>query len=205
MIDIWMIKMFNRPNIALIGKAGNGKSSAANYLCLKYGYYKYSFASALKKEVMDQFDLTYNDVFVDKPPEVRKILQDYGTLKRENDALHWVKKCFKEINTEKKRLFNLYPIHIDPRSLKEKINIPVVIDDMRFINEAIYCKNRKFIIIRLIRLGEYEAAGINEKTAKHVSEIEQEQIDADYTFKSRNLYQLYDSIDKLMEEMQGGK
>ena len=79
---------FKRPNMAFTGLAGNGKSSAANYLVLKYGYYKFSFAEALKKEVMKKFDMTYDDVFINKPPGVRKILQDYGTDMRKKDPLH---------------------------------------------------------------------------------------------------------------------
>lgn len=71
-----------RPRIHIVGlsgKAGSGKDFIATNAFSELGYYQWSFAWHLKVGVVGKGLASYEDVFFNKPPEVRKILQIEGT------------------------------------------------------------------------------------------------------------------------------
>lgn len=78
--------------LGVAGKAGAGKDTLADALVKHYGFFKASFALALKLEVMEVYGFTRQEVFETKPAHVRKVLQEHGVAAREKDPLHWIRK-----------------------------------------------------------------------------------------------------------------
>lgn len=84
---------------------------------------------------------------------MRELMQNYGTEVRRNDDVdYWVKKW---------------------ESGLDDFDDIVLVDDVRFLNEAETIKNKGGILIRLYR-------GDLVNTDRHSSEIEQEMIDCNY-------------------------
>ena len=135
--------MFRR--IALTGKAGSGKSTAAKWLVTKHEFVRLSFATPLRVVVRDLFGI---DTFNMKMPVGRDLLQRVGVALREVDADVWVRQMEVKLNA----------LPVDAN---------VVIDDMRFPNEAEWARRNGFEIVRLERPDVEYLSG---EAAKHVSE-----------------------------------
>lgn len=73
--------------IGLIGRAGSGKDSFADYLVSKYHYEKHAFAEGLYKICREYYRMTTKD---------RALLQDVGKKMREIDELVFVNKLLHE-------------------------------------------------------------------------------------------------------------
>lgn len=67
--------------LGISGKAETGKDYTAKYLCDTAGFVPFSLAWHFKIWIVGQGLATYDEVFVTKPPHVRKLLQEYGTEK----------------------------------------------------------------------------------------------------------------------------
>ncbi|MHA1277386.1 MAG: hypothetical protein ACTSQ8_09365 [Candidatus Helarchaeota archaeon] len=193
--------------IAFIGRAGSGKTSAALYLYARYCFVKCSFADALKEEVMNKYQIPAYMLYKTKPPDVRKLLQKYGMDKRKENPKYWIEKLEQRIV----RIIKQIREYIDFFGMKGELDIKdfidqnFVIDDMRFLNEAEWAKKMGFYIVKLVRKGEYEAAGINDETKKHVSENEFEKIEHDYLIESSNYSELFSKIDDLINSISNRK
>ena len=170
--------------IAFTGKKQSGKTTACIALRERYNVVqRLNFKDALIKEIKQNFpDLlreiasryyafSDNEVFIGedaidslfriKPPLVRTLMQNYGTeVRRGDDPDYWVMQW-------KLALVEL---------LQEDETI-VVVDDVRFKNEAEAVRAHGGIIIRLNRTD-------MESTDGHVSETEQDTIVADYTIET---------------------
>lgn len=175
--------------IAFIGLKQSGKSTAAKYLQEKYGFVRHNFKDALVneikqnfpdllQEIKDIYDLPHMDtidaLFEEKPPLVRKLLQNYGTeVRRKDDINYWVDKWLAEFLFSKSENF--------------------VVDDVRFRNEAQTVKNQEGIIIKIIRTGQVS-------NDNHSSETEHNQIIPDYTIEVGDGEQdkLYAELDKII-------
>lgn len=150
------------PDIAFIGKAGSGKTTAAQYLSDSYGYQRLSFAAKLKEMAAD---LWGPDAYKD-----RDKLQRLGIAVREIDPDAWV-------NVAMHKLQYKMPAHW-----------PVVVDDCRFENEYWALKERGFRIVRieadrdrrLVRLKSNGKLG-DEAELDHVSETAIDHLEADLT------------------------
>ncbi len=70
--------------IGLYGRANSGKDEIANILVHTYNFKKISFAEPIKELTMKYFGYSEQDVFVNKPKQVRLILQGLGSCIREN-------------------------------------------------------------------------------------------------------------------------
>lgn len=149
-------------HIGISGKMASGKTKLADYLCNNFGYVRYSFAQPMKEleKIHQKFkkeNLTHSeliqllmpylevlnvpfvracskliDLYDEVPlvvPKNREFLQKLGT-----DVI-------RELNTDAWLEYALHQV--------EKSDKPVVIDDVRFINEAIGLKNNNFFVIRL--------------------------------------------------------
>lgn len=117
--------------MGLSGKIHSGKSTVANALAMKYHMVVRGFADALKNDVVAMgFDR--EDVFIEKPPWMRALLQAYGQAKRALDEDYWIKRLDNSL------------------SLCAKGHV-YIIDDMRFPNEMQWIKSRGGITIRLER------------------------------------------------------
>ena len=109
--------------VAFYGPMVAGKSTAAKYLVDSRGYTLVSFAAKLKLLAWDLFGIE------GKGPEARLVLQKLGTeYMRSIDDLVWIKHA----------LLRMESLGDDAR---------IVLDDVRFINEAKWLKKNGFILI----------------------------------------------------------
>jgi hypothetical protein len=141
-------------NIALIGKARSGKDTAAAFLVRERAYTRIAFADPLKEMALSidplipagrvigqrlhvRLSALVNDVgweyAKDYYPEVRAMLQRIGQTQREFDADYWVRVASRKI------------------AGAERWNLPVVVTDVRYQNEADMLRARGFRMVRIIR------------------------------------------------------
>lgn len=157
-------------NVGLIGKARSGKDTVGQRLGRTYAYTRVAFADPLKDMALRLNPIvgTDNDTLAvpgerlrdvvdfwgwerakDELPEVRRVLQNIGQGVREHDEDFWVRVALRKIDAA------------------EKWNLPVVVTDVRYENEARALRDRGFALIRVTRPG--TGAGEN---ATHDSETE---------------------------------
>ena len=182
--------------IGLTGLATVGKSTAAKYLEDKYGFVRHNFKDALIAEIkekfpdlIDEMEIHYNlstpQLFIQKPPLMRALMQNYGTEVRRGDADgYWTTKWMQ-----------------GAAKLFEQGTTNIVTDDVRFINEVETIRGfgsllnipYEYKIIRLTR-PDLPTGG------DHSSETEQLQIEADYTIECEagDFDHLYREIDKIV-------
>lgn len=172
--------------IALSGKRGAGKTSAADYLALKYGYRVVSFASSLRDMAKLFFpftDVDFGGTKKERPYREydwtpRDFLISLGALGRYYDNDYWVKKA-----------------HLE--SMKGKI----VVDDLRFPNEVEYLKQ---LGAKIVRINRYERLNIYGKNLDDPSETALDKYgNFDYTIEdciniTKN--DLYNVLDKMMKD-----
>jgi hypothetical protein len=166
-------------NIALIGKARSGKDTAAAFLVTERSYTRIAFADPLKEMALSidplipagriigqqihvRLSALVRDVgweyAKDKYPEVRRTLQSIGQTQREFDADYWVNVARRKIDAA------------------EDWNMPVVVTDVRYENEADMLRARGFRLVRIIRPQTQQPGDLGE----HTSETEQDHIRAEY-------------------------
>lgn len=116
--------------IAISGKMYSGKSTAARYIEEQYGARVISFARELK-ERLASIGVHRETLYSTKPEKVRKLMQLYGQVMRDQDPNIWVKLA-------------LLDIIENPAEI-------VVIDDLRFTNEARMLREAGFKLIRVVR------------------------------------------------------
>jgi hypothetical protein len=161
--------------IAFTGKKRSGKSTAAAYVVSKIpGAVRLNFKTALLNEMRERFPntlralvrlvegehyngmvpLTVETLLENKPDDVvRFFMQEYGTEVRRHDEVdYWVDRwvCAASKHTH------------------------VVVDDVRFINEAQAIKDMNGMVIRIVRDGQ-------QSTDTHQSETEMDSIVPTYT------------------------
>ncbi|MDJ0462001.1 hypothetical protein [Streptomyces sp. H27-C3] len=163
------------PHIALIGRARSGKDTVAARLVTRFAYTRVAFADPLK-----EMALSIDPVVAYEPSgfgplptrlsdvvrrvgwerakeefgEVRRTLQRVGQSVREQDAGHWV------------------GLAMDKLDVADAWNLPVVLTDCRYPNEAAALKARGFTLVRITRpqraamtMGEIRAALHESETA----------------------------------------
>lgn len=170
--------------IGLTGKKQSGKSTAAQYIKETYGAVRLNFKDGLIAELIQNFPdllkyyqhqygvLDVEDLFIAKEPPIRFLMQNYGTEVRRHDNPHY---------------------WVDQWKLRATGN--VVVDDVRFINEANAVKEKGGIIIRIERPD-------MESTDTHQSEMEMDSIIPDFTIVSTlgDLNKLYRDIDAIVQK-----
>lgn len=158
---------------AFTGKKQSGKSTASTYLESKISATRINFKDALLEEIemnfpdllqamidmMDktQYDgwgWTVDDLFREKPPIMRALLQNYGTeVRRGDEEDYWVER-WKESVAE--------------------VEGDIIVDDVRFLNEAQAVKDLGGMVIKIERTDLIQ-------TDSHSSETEMDLIIPDYT------------------------
>lgn len=141
---------------------------------------------------IDATHLTIDDLFIQKPPLMRALMQNYGTeVRRGDDPDYWTTEWMKgAVERFKKGETNL------------------VTDDVRFINEAETIRDfgsllnipYEYKIIRLTRPDMLTGGD-------HVSETEQLQIEADHTIELEpgNFDKLYSELDEIITSCKNTK
>ncbi|MDX3295126.1 hypothetical protein PV569_15570 [Streptomyces scabiei] len=166
------------PNIALIGRARSGKDTIAARLISRYAYTRIAFADPLKEmalgidpivayepsgygplptrlsAVVQRFGW---EKAKDRFPEVRRTLQRSGQAVRDQEAGHWLS------------------LALDKVTVADTWNLPVVVTDCRYPNEAQALKARGFRLVRVLRP---DAAG---SVPEHESETALDGYPADVT------------------------
>jgi hypothetical protein len=144
-------------NIALIGKMGSGKDTAANVLIRSHHYRPYAFATPLKAMVIEADPIvsytpagfgplpvrlsdllsaghTFEEIKREFP-EVRRSLQRIGQSVRKIDPEYWVE-------------------YLKQAILSDYINaVPIVVTDVRYTNEADALGKLGFTLVRIKRGG----------------------------------------------------
>ncbi|MDX3550993.1 hypothetical protein PV729_04270 [Streptomyces europaeiscabiei] len=166
-------------NIGLIGKARAGKDTAAAHLVRTHAYTRLGFADPLKEmalRVDPIIDTVGDDYGVteyrlseivredgwesakDNYPEVRRLLQQMGQTVREIDEDFWLGILLRKV------------------AGAEKLNVPVVVTDVRYRNEAAALRLAGFKLIRLTRPQQH---GKSAALAAHASETDLDTFAAD--------------------------
>lgn len=150
--------------IALTGKKENGKTTAADYIKQRYmtesetpvKIERINFKDCLIDEILEKFpgvliglsDL-YNTgvstLFEDKPPLMRKLMQDVGLSRRQEDPMYWVDRWEKKV--------------------KESNSDVILVDDCRFMNEYDAVGRHRGQVYKIVREGV-------ENTDTHATETE---------------------------------
>lgn len=167
--------------IGLTGYKGSGKSTVAKFIADEYGFKRINFKDGLVREMKEKFpnlldeiaysvsmlqqyetgigeSLTVSDLFELKPPLMRKLMQEYGTEVRRAD-------------------YSDYWVNMWRKSASSKYVGSVVVDDVRFLNEAYAVRDMGGIIIRVVMQDQ-------EQNDQHKSEREHLQIEPDFTITS---------------------
>ncbi|MHC0429238.1 deoxynucleotide monophosphate kinase family protein [Streptomyces sp. O3] len=153
------------PHIALLGRARSGKDTVAARLVTRHAYTRVAFADPLK-----DMSLSLDPIVAYEPsgygplptrlsavvqrigwerakdefPEVRRTLQRAGQSMREHDAGHWLS------------------LALDKVAVADTWNLPVVVTDCRYPNEAAALKARGFKLVRVTRPGVSSGADSHE-------------------------------------------
>lgn len=175
--------------IGLVGFKQVGKSTAAKHLEGR-GFTRINMKDALVAEIKKNFPdllneyieaykavgdiLTVDDLFEIKPPFMRALMQNYGTEVRRGDNDSYWTDQWKD-------------------AVENCSNSHIVVDDVRFLNEAEAVKEQGGIIIRLTR-PDIATGGT------HASETEQLQIIADHIIecKAGEHGTLYNALDEII-------
>ena len=143
--------------VGLVGKAYAGKTTIANHLVALFGYQRTAFADPLKKMLITAGICTYEECYVTKTPESRRMMQLIGTeiFRKQVNPLYWVNHCEDEIcrimGEEKKH---------------------VVVDDIRFPEEARRIKDLGGILVKVERIGHVNSnAGTTHDSERFVDSI----------------------------------
>ncbi len=140
--------------IGLIGKSQVGKTTASDYAIQEFDKLtKLSFATPLKDMLVRAGICSYHEVFEEKTWFSRSLLQLIGTnlIREQIDPNFWINKI-------KERITHL--------SFAENT---VIIDDIRFKNEAEFIRNSNGVLLRITR------PSVN-SVDKHRSETELDEI-----------------------------
>jgi cytidylate kinase len=172
------------PNIAIIGKAGAGKTSAAGVLQRLYNYRRISFAWPLKNIAMQLWGA---GAAMD-----RGILQKLGVAVREIDPDTWVDHLMRRAENE------------------DHVGHPLVCDDVRFENEYWRLRGAGWLMVRIEAPVEVRAARLQLsgklttlEQMSHVSETSLDEMKSDVTIWNGAPYELLDaSMKSLVADLQ---
>jgi len=170
--------------IGLCGFAQSGKSTTAEHLEKKYGFQRVNMKDGLISEMKQNFpellkelcvtyNMTIDELFKEKPPAMRALMQNYGTnVRRNDDPNHWV-----DIWTNK----------------VSEMKGNIVVDDIRFFNELSALTEKDGVLIRVKR-PDIVSAG------SHKSETEQRLFIEDFTIEgvAGSHTEIYEQADEII-------
>lgn len=185
--------------IGYIGKQGCGKDTAAEVMTqllkknkIMLDNIKVGFADALKKDISDLgLDISK------KTPNIRRLLQFYGSSWRDTDPEIWIKRLSSHLSL-----------------MSPTRHVAVHIPDVRYVNEADWIKSYKGWTIRVEASDKVRAIRLKNRNgeqiagAEHSSEVEQSYIDADFTVTNNGgieelEYALLDILQEIKKHIEG--
>lgn len=186
--------------IGFTAKKQTGKTTAVKYLLKKYPHaYHVNFKDALIEELIqycpellteigriyDNSPATYDGtpwtterLFTEKPPLIRSLMRDWGTVFRRSEAPnYWIHKWVRKM----------------AQIEKDTPDAMVFVDDVRFLNEAQAVKDLGGVLIRI------ESDRVITKDP-HQSEAEMDEIAIDHLIvnKWKHVNELYRQLDIIM-------
>lgn len=185
-----MTERYTGQVIGFTGLKQSGKSTASAYLQGKYGFVNLNFKTKMIEEMKQNFPLflqaeadahkcTVDDLFNLKPGSFRQFMQNYGTeLRRGSDSNYWVNRWLAAANL----------LWMEGKS--------IVVDDVRFLNEAEAIRLAGGKIIRIVRKGQ-------ETPDQHTSETEMASIKVDATIEvgEGEIEKLCEDLNKVYDEI----
>lgn len=156
--------------IGLTGKIGSGKTTAAKFLEKEFGFKRVNFKDALVEELKERmnpliglfreiYGMSVEEIFAEKPPMMRVLMQQYGTeVRRRDNPEYWV---------------NLWRNAVIRGQLSGG-DFKIVCDDVRFLNEAKAVRDYEGVIIRVTKIEKAQAK------SRHISELEMDEIKPDW-------------------------
>lgn len=148
-------------DICFIGYAGNGKTFLANTLVENLGYVRMSFAAPVKEIAVEIHNTQAR--FLDKPPITREELE--ANKKR-------YRKLLQVTGTELGRDMFGKNVWVDKLSQQlDRVEAPVVVDDVRFMNELNTLLDKGFFPVCVHRFPSqdtHESEQMNYETLKKV-------------------------------------
>lgn len=157
--------------IGLSGKAGCGKSTIADSLIKHYGFKRYSFAAKLKEICNEMFP----SILALPKAEHRWLLQKVGTeWFRSVDSEVWVKYLIRHVSGEN-----------------------IIVDDVRFKNEADALREAGFLIVRVERDKELRGAWGYNVEDSHTSETDLDDYAFDYVLWNDGAYPFSEAAERL--------
>jgi dephospho-CoA kinase len=175
--------------VGFCGFKGSGKTTAAKYL-ISNGWEKVSFKDGLIEEMKEHlpdalgalsslYAVTTDELFTLKPKVMRELMQNFGTeLRRAENKDYWVERWLDSVQGKNR----------------------VVVDDVRFLNEAEAVKKNGGIIIR-VECTDILTGG------EHPSERENLLIKEDFsiTVDRGDISTLLRSVDKILNDISDAK
>lgn len=144
--------------IGFCGKAGAGKSEITQYLCHKYFTHPASFADPLRLLLMPVLALVFRgdedkvNYYLQQGKDkeigvfrctVRTLMCDFGTSMRQHNENVFV-------DLMRKKISMIQEVYRE-RMASEDITVPIIIDDVRYDNEAAMIKQQGGTIIKIER------------------------------------------------------
>lgn len=185
--------------VAISGKMHSGKSFVARHLVDRHGFKQLAFAAPLKQDLIDYgFP---RDAVETKPGWMRQLMQAYGQGRRAVDPDYW---------SDRLRQYLDLCLEDEKETWWGPDESCVVIDDMRFENEAdmllLFGEENPDVEVVLLRLerGDYSRTGL--AGAEEISETaldEYPEFHYAYTVTSGDLYALRRIADRIGEGFRG--
>jgi hypothetical protein len=146
---------------AFSGHKESGKTTCADWLVEKGGWKRLSFAAPLRQEVADA-GFPGGMVF-GKPttPEMRRLLQAWGDVRRAQDTNYFV------------------DIMLDNMASYIQEGFNVVIDDLRYINEAEALQQEGAVLVRIKKIVHHKPGDAHVCSCKGSAEAHQSEHDLD--------------------------
>ncbi|MGX4737098.1 deoxynucleotide monophosphate kinase family protein [Kitasatospora griseola] len=185
-------------HVALIGRARSGKDSIGARLGQRYAFCRVAFADPLRDAALDLDPIvgaeptSYGHLPVRLSdlvgrygweaakvqfPEVRRTLQRMGEAVRTHDPDYWVRLAVERVE------------------VAERWGIPVVVTDVRHVNELEALRAHGALVVRVVRPGADQLAG---DQGRHVTETELDRAGVDVIVTNSgtvaDLHRLADSL-----------
>jgi hypothetical protein len=167
--------------IAFSGKQGSGKTLCAQYLMKHYNFHHVGFADAIKDYAMNQYSLSYEQVY--GRHKNRELLQRIGSDFRSRDPNFWVDIAMTKL---------------------DRLKVPVVIDDLRYPNEYKALTERGFYLVRMEAMQSLrrQRLSLSFKNPEHSSETSLDDIVGwnNVITNNNEKQEVYDVLDRIMEK-----